>query len=145
MVFIVIPLGRRRVVLYSCPYCHRREKYFFSLLPVLKPEWRCKGCKKTFKMNAACIGSNWAGVFALWSAPLTWVATATFLVLIILVQAHKGPVPMTLGRLLLSLLGSVICVGPVFALMMAPIFGLLGFLVGLFYGLFATNRPGMSG
>jgi hypothetical protein len=139
MVFIIIPRVRRRIVIYYCPHCRIRQR-FYSLLPVLTPEWRCKRCHKTFKINASCVGSNWAGVFAVWSTPLTWLATSMFLVLTLLLQVHRGPAPMSVGDFLKGLLVSVLCAGPMLALIFAPMFAILGFFVGLFYGLFVANR-----
>ena len=54
---------------YYCPHCHRWQS-FLSILPVLSDRWRCRGCQKTFEIDAVCVASNWAVVAAVCGSEL---------------------------------------------------------------------------
>ena len=45
MVWIIVPVRRVKRIVYYCPRCGRKERFYFSLLPLLKPVWPCRGCR----------------------------------------------------------------------------------------------------
>ncbi len=79
---------------------------------------------------------NWAGVFALYSLPLTLLLGELLIVTAAFQQKAKSPTPNLLG----TLMGAVFCGGPALMLLGAFCFAVLGYIVGGIYGMFAVKR-----
>ncbi len=131
--FYIIPY-RRQVIVYSCPRCGRRL-HFFSLLPILKHEWRCGGCRKKISINSACIGRNWGNVFALWSLPLGLMLGELLAVGGFVLHAMRAHLPINPWDLLGCAFAGFMCM-VVFALLIR----IVGRIAGALYGGYISGR-----
>jgi hypothetical protein len=124
-----------RVRIDYCPHCGKYQSYL-SLLPVLSDRWRCRGCRKSFNIDANAIGSNWACVVGLWSMPLTLLLAEVFIVVSIFQQHASVPMP----NLFRDVVSPVLCGGPLVMVLVSFLFAIGGYFVGLIYGHTVTNR-----
>ncbi len=126
--------GRGREVI-ACPRCRQPERSFFRQWKPLtgKPLWRCRNCRMKYKVKAGAYGASWGAAFFLYSLPLTLLLGVGFFAALFLRDLARtgtwdpGPV-----------LGGLLCGGPALALVGSLFFWLIGYFIGLFYGVHAT-------
>jgi hypothetical protein len=124
---------------YYCPHCGKWQS-FVSLLPVIGDRWRCRGCQKTFDVDATCIGSNWAIVAAVWSMPLTLLGGEIFALVCVIQTPSLHHAPITKDVLVRDLIAPLVCGGPIIMLMASFLLLFVGYFVGLMYGYSITKR-----
>jgi hypothetical protein len=124
---------------YYCPHCGKWQS-FLSFLPVMGDRWRCRGCQKTFDLDATCIGSNWAVVAAVWSMPLTLVGGELFALVSVIQTARLQHAPVTKDVLIRDFISPLVCGGPIIMLMGSFLLLFVGYFVGLMYGYSITKR-----
>ena len=124
---------------YYCPHCHRWQS-FLSILPVLSDRWRCRGCQKTFEIDAVCVGSNWAVVAAVWSMPLSFVAGELLAMAEAIRSVHMQNGPITKDVFIRDILSPIGCGGPILMVIGAFLFLIVGYFAGLVYGRYVTGR-----
>jgi DNA-directed RNA polymerase subunit RPC12/RpoP len=135
--FIIIPV-RRRYTIYYCPRCRSRLR-FFSWIPISKPEWTCRRCGKKIQIKASCIATNWAYGFTIWGMLLAGLICGP-LGAISAAVAHYPAGTTFIKRLAAVVIGFVAAIPAGALLALLPCL-ILGYLVGLVYGMFAVNAP----
>jgi hypothetical protein len=117
-----------RTIHYYCPYCEK-EQFFFTFKPNTTDRWRCRKCRKKFRLDAGGIAATWASAIGLWSMPVAYPVA----VLAITLAAPPGELPA-------AILGGLFCAGPVAMLCSLLIFAIIGLLIGYVYALTAVKK-----
>ena len=117
-----------RTIHYYCPYCDK-EQFFFTFKPNTTDQWRCRKCRKKFRLDAGGIAATWASAVGLWSMPVVYPVAVVACLL------TAGP-----GELPTAILAGLFCIGPLAMLASLLLFAIVGLCAGYVYALAVINK-----